>query len=83
MTQGHDMKSLVDLDKVLDCLPKVKGKEHMFRTGGLGQVTSTVDKKSDDGGMDHSGEGSDGEKSADLRRIWEAGLLGIFGGCEW
>lgn len=35
MVQGHDMKSLVDLDKVLDCLPKVKGKEHMFRTGGL------------------------------------------------
>ena len=35
MVQGHDMKSLVDLDKVLDCLPKVKGKEHRFRTGGL------------------------------------------------
>ena len=42
-----------------------------------------MDKKSDDGGMDHSGEGSDGEKSADLRRIWKADLLGIFGGCEW
>lgn len=55
-----------------------------------------MDKKSDDGGMDHSGVMEKSQpltvvaslprclgQSADLRRIWEADLLGIFGGCEW
>ena len=33
-----------------------------------------VDKSSDDGNMDQRGEGSDGEKSTDLRCIQEADL---------
>ena len=35
-----------------------------------------MDKSSDDGNVDQRGEGSDGEKSTDLRCIWEADLEG-------
>lgn len=45
-------------------------------------MTLLGDKRSDDRGEDQSGEGSDGEKSADLRCTREAGLLGMLGGCD-
>ena len=42
-----------------------------------------MDKGSDDGNTDPRREGTDAEKPADLRCIWEADLEGTLGGCEW